>query len=143
TGAYSGTASNTWTIKKASQPAINISPKTTTVNVGDSVTFTSSGGDLGGYRYWSGDASGHGGSQTVTFNTVGTRYVSVTNPGDANWEPAGTATATIYVVEPKTPLSTLSLNRTSFTYNGSSQGPSVASVSPSGATYSTSGTWSA
>jgi len=96
-GSYTGSGSYSWTISAAPQGAVGISPTSQTVNVGQSITFTASGGSGTGAYTWGGDASGTGASNTVTFNTPGTRTVTVYRAGDGNYIASNTATATITV----------------------------------------------
>ena len=132
TGAYSGHGQYTWTIYKADQSTVSISPSSTTVSVGGSVTFTASGGDVSAYQ-WGGDASGTGSSKTVTFNTAGTRTVTVYRPGDSNHNDSNTATATITVNS--TPTYTLTVVNGTGGGSGLVQGASrtiTANAPPSG-----------
>lgn len=92
----SNTATATITVK-ANQSAVSISPSSQTVTVGGSINFSASGGDGTGAYTWGGDASGTGSSKSVTFNSVGTRTVTVYRAGDSNYNASNTATATITV----------------------------------------------
>lgn len=98
-GGFTGSGSYNWSIVKANQSAVFISPNAQTVAAGSStsITFTASGGTSSGNYIWGGDASGTGSSKTVTFPTVGTRYVTVYRQGDGNYNDSSTAVATITV----------------------------------------------
>jgi PKD repeat protein len=94
-------ASNTVTFNvtgtKSSQVAVTISPTTKNVLPGTVVEFTASGGSGTGAFQWGGDASGSGSTKQVTFNTLGTRTVTVKRLGDNAYNDSNTATATITV----------------------------------------------
>jgi hypothetical protein len=105
------------TINKASQsPLVAIagtSPSipaaqtiSASVTVGQSITFSTSGGAGGGAYVWGGDASGTGSTKTVMFNTVGTRTVSVCRAGDTYHNLSNTAAATITVINVPPPVIT-------------------------------------
>ena len=139
-GNYSGSSTINWSIGQAGQATVSISPTSPSVTAGGSVTFTASGGSSTGAYTWGGSGAGTGTSQTVTFPNVGTYNVTVYKAGDGNYTTSNTATATITVNSIGTSFSG---SPTSFTYNGSAQGPGIV-PSPAGATYSvTSGTSSA
>lgn len=127
-----------WNVTKANQSTVSISPSSQTIATGTNLTFTVSGGGAGGYT-WGGSsgASGTGPSKTVTFPTAGTFTVTVSSPGDATYNPSNVATATITVAAPV--ATTFTISPTSFTYNGTAQGPTI-TPTPAGATFSTSGT---
>jgi hypothetical protein len=105
-GSYMGSTSYNWSIAKANQPGVGISPSTQTVNLGQSVTFTASGGTGGGNYLWGGDASGSGSSNTVTFSSAGTRSVTVYRQGDNNYSDSNAAYATINVIALPVPVIT-------------------------------------
>jgi plastocyanin len=105
------------TVNSAQQSqTVSISPATDTIQPGQSVTFTASakdanGNDIssanGGYT-WTGldglsgttgaaTATGTTTTQAVTFNTVGSYTVTVSSPGNSNYPPSNTATATVTV----------------------------------------------
>ena len=99
TGGYSGSGSATLTISPAGQSTVSISPATPTVAVGTSITFTASGGGVGGYN-WAGSASGSGGSKTLSFVTPGTYHVYAQSPGDgANYYPSNVADDVVTVTK--------------------------------------------
>lgn len=77
------------------EQSIAISPTSTEVRAGSSVTFTVSGGIDDNY-VWGGPASGTGASKTITFDTAGAYLVSVYHPGDENTQHS--ATVYSYVV---------------------------------------------
>ncbi len=92
-------ASATVTVGKGNQTnPVWISPTTATVTVGSNISFAAGGGNGTGAYIWGGDASGTGTGQSVTFNTIGTRTVSVYHAGDANYNDSAWATATITVI---------------------------------------------
>jgi hypothetical protein len=105
--------------------SVSITPITSTIQLGQSVTFTASakdanGNDIsstnGGYT-WTGldglsgttgaaTATGTTTTQAVTFNTVGTYTVTVSSPGNSSYSPSNTAKATVTV----NPATTLTAN---------------------------------
>jgi len=94
-GNYTGLWEGTWTITKGDQ-SISISPSSSTITAGQSVSFSASGGRTGNYS-WGGSASGGGATNLVTFNSAGTFSVTVQDIGDGNWNASNTAVATITV----------------------------------------------
>lgn len=97
----SNTATATITVNpKLNQATVSISPTSQTVTTGQGITFTASGGSGTGAYTWGGDATGTGSSKAVTFNTAGTRYVTVYRGGDSSYNNSNTAQATITVNAP-------------------------------------------
>ena len=76
---------------------VTVSPSSQTVNQGDTVTFTASGGNNA--YVWGGTAgaSGSGTTKNVTFSTSGTYTVTVYNAAGGSYLQSSTATATINV----------------------------------------------
>jgi hypothetical protein len=104
---FGGSDSRSLNIGLAAQAPVGISPTSQTINVGQSITFTASGGSGSGSFVWGGDAAGKSGSTaSVTFNTAGSRTVSVYRNGDANYTASGTATAAITVIGYSAPVIT-------------------------------------
>jgi hypothetical protein len=93
----------------AAQVAVTVTPTTSSVSVGSSVIFTASGGSGTGAYTWGGDGSGTGTTKAVTFNTVGTRTVTVYRAASTGYNVSNTATATITVTDP--PAYTLTVSR--------------------------------
>ena len=91
----SNTATAAITVNAAGPGTVSIVPVSSTIYIGQSITFTASGG-LNGY-VWGGSASGSGTSQTVTFPNVGNYTVTVYSPAGGNYSVSNTATATITV----------------------------------------------
>lgn len=106
---------STTNVPKLDQSSVSISPSNPTVTVGSSVTFTASGGGVGGYG-WSGAASGGGGSTTVTFNSVGSSAVYVQSPGDATYNASNTAGTSITIVKANQSISYSPEPPASYTY---------------------------
>lgn len=93
----SNVAQATITVQAVGQNPVTISPASSAITVGQSVTFTAAGGS-GTLNYtWGGAASGNGTSKTVTFNSTGSFSVTVYNPANGNYSQSGAATATITV----------------------------------------------
>jgi len=103
-GNYSGSSTINWTISPASQSTVSISPTSATVTLGQSTTFTASGGSGTGAYTWGGSGSGTGSSKSVTFNTTATSTVTVYQAADSNYNASNTATATITVNNPPPPV---------------------------------------
>jgi plastocyanin len=76
-------------------PIVTVSPSSSSIHIGDSVTFTASGGPNG--YVWGGSTSGTGSSQTVTFNASGSYTVTVYSPAGSGYAQSNTATAAIEV----------------------------------------------
>jgi hypothetical protein len=95
-GNFTGSGSATLTISAAGQSSVSISPGSQSVYVGTTITFTASGGGIGGYN-WGGSASGTGSTKSVTFNSTGTYTVTLQSPGDANHSASNVASVTITV----------------------------------------------
>lgn len=96
-GNYAGSnGSMGWTIDPANQ-SVGLSPGSQSISIGQSITFTASGGN-NGYT-WGGTAgaSGSGSTKLVTFNSAGTYTVTVYSPGGGNWNTSNTASVTITV----------------------------------------------
>ena len=91
----SNTATATITVNAAGPGTVYIAPASSTIYIGQSITFTASGG-LNGYM-WGSSASGSGTSQTVTFPNVGNYTVTVYSPAGGNYSVSNTATAMITV----------------------------------------------
>ncbi len=98
TGNYTGSATIAWSIGLANQTTVSISPANVTATVGQSVTFTASGGSGTGVFTWGGVTSGSGNSKTITFSSLGTSSVTVYRSGDSTYGPSNTATASVTVV---------------------------------------------
>jgi plastocyanin len=92
----SNTANSTVTVTPGSQ-TVALTPSNPVIYVGQSVSFTASGG-MNGYT-WGGVASGSGQSQTVSFGASGDFTVSVYSPAGGNFAQSNTASATV-AVEP-------------------------------------------
>lgn len=107
THAQSNIATATITVGKSPQSNVSISPTTLSVNQGESVTFTASGGGVGGYTWGgTGGATGSGPSttKTVSFATEGNFTVTVQSPGDDSTGGSNTATAQVTVTKILTPV---------------------------------------
>lgn len=88
----------TFVVTGLSQTAVVATPgPSINVSLGDEVTFDVTGGSGTGNYIWGGDASGGGTSQPVTFNTVGTRHVTVYKEGDDNYADSNTYDVTVTV----------------------------------------------
>lgn len=98
TGNYAGSATIPWSIGLASQAAVTLSPASATATVGQTVTFTASGGSGTGAFVWGGVASGNGTSKTITFPSIGTASVAVYRAGDSTYGSSNTATVSVNVV---------------------------------------------
>ncbi|WP_415909196.1 RHS repeat-associated core domain-containing protein [Oleiharenicola sp. Vm1] len=96
-GLSTQSVTRTITVLALPQSSVSISPSSQTINAGQSITFNASGGNGNGAYTWGGDASGTGASTSVTFNTAGTRTVTVYRAGDSTYLPSNTGTATITV----------------------------------------------
>jgi hypothetical protein len=92
--AQSNMASATVTVNPDTQ-VVSISPANPSVLVGGSIAFTAGGGQNG--YVWGGAASGSGGSQLVTFPSVGSYTVTVYSPAGGIYAQSNTATATVTV----------------------------------------------
>ena len=92
----------TFDVISASQPTVTLSPSTVTVNFGEAVTFTASGGVTS--YVWGGSASGSEATQSVTFNSVGTFNVTIYAKAGGNYAQSNTATATITVRDSTPPV---------------------------------------
>ncbi|MFT3866939.1 MAG: HYR domain-containing protein [Nibricoccus sp.] len=88
----------TFDVVAANQPMVAVTPTAVTTNLGESVTFTASGG-ITNY-VWGGSASGTGATQSVTFNSAGTFSVSVHAQAGGNYAQSNTATAVVTVFAP-------------------------------------------
>jgi len=107
----SNAATATITVSLSTQPDVSIAPATASVNMGASVTFTVSGGGVGGYT-WGGTAgatgSGPSTTQTISFLTEGNFTVTVQSPGDSSTGASNTAMAQITVTKILTPIVSIS-----------------------------------
>ena len=92
--AQSNTATAAITVNPAAQ-SIAVAPTAPTIDAGQSVLFTASGG-LNGY-IWGGSASGGGNSNTVSFPNPGSFSVTVYSPAGGNFAQSNTATSSITV----------------------------------------------
>lgn len=113
-GAYSAVATNSYgsdttqnatlSVVLSPQNTVTITPISQTIEVGQSISFTASGGS-GTLTYdWGGSASGSGSSKAVTFQTPGTQTVTVLNPANGVFNASNVATATITVNAPPSAL---------------------------------------
>jgi PKD repeat protein len=95
---------------KLAQATVTISPTSMNVEPGTQIVFTAGGGTGSGLYQWGGEGgTTTGPTKTVTFNTVGTRSVTVFRQQDAQYNQSNTATATIIVqVHTISPASTRS-----------------------------------
>ncbi|HVU15357.1 MAG TPA: FG-GAP-like repeat-containing protein [Candidatus Didemnitutus sp.] len=133
----------TVTVNKASQSAPVISSGASTT-FGAAYTATANTGT--GALSW---ALGSGSTATgaainsssgaISYTSVGTIVIKATFAGDANHNSATSANFTVTVNKA---AATFALNKTSFTYTGSAQGPTVVPT-PSNATFTSGGTVSA
>lgn len=105
-GTYTQSNTATATISVNAGQTVALSPTSASVTVGQSVTFTASGGGGTGDYVWGGDASGNGTSKSVTFNTAGNRTVTVYRQASSGYAQSNTATSSITVSA--APPSTLS-----------------------------------
>lgn len=107
---------------------VTISPSNVTLTVGQSQTFTASGGQNG--YVWGGSASGSGASQTVTFNTTGSATVTVYSPAGNGYSASPVATANVTVnslgtqapvsISPSGPLTCSTGEQVTFSASGGS-----------------------
>jgi uncharacterized repeat protein (TIGR02543 family) len=95
----SATSTQSIAVGRATQGPILITPASTTITAGQSVTLVASGGATGNYS-WGGSASGSGAGQTVVFPTAGTFAVTALDTGDADYTPSPGATASVTVQVP-------------------------------------------
>ena len=97
TGNFSGTGTDNLVISPAAQ-VVTLTPGTATAFVGQSTMFTAAGGQNG--YVWGGNAGASGSSANVnlSFATVGTYTLTVTNASSGNYLQSNTAGATIQVV---------------------------------------------
>ncbi len=93
----SGSATASFTIVPRAM-TVSVTPVSSVITVGNSVTFNASGG-VNGY-IWGGSAAGSGSSQPVTFPSAGTFTVTVYSPAGGNYATSNTATASITVQTP-------------------------------------------
>ncbi|PTY01109.1 immunoglobulin domain-containing protein [Opitutus sp. ER46] len=100
TGSYSGNDQYSWTIEKATQAAVSITPGAQTVQRGASIQFTAHGGSGAGSYMWGGAAQGSGDTCEVVFNEIGSRSVTVTRKGDINYIDSAEASIAIMVTAP-------------------------------------------
>jgi type II secretory pathway pseudopilin PulG len=82
---------------KSSQSPVFLVADKTSIAIGESVTFTASGGSSSGDFVWGGSASGTGTTKTVIFDTAGTYTVSVYKAADTNYFVSNTASVQITV----------------------------------------------
>lgn len=136
------------------QQTVTITPTSRTVDEGDSVTFTASGGSGTGAYTWGGPASGTGTSKTVTFTTNGTRTVTVYRAASSGYLQSNTASASITIRDTQAAVTLTPTSRTinlgdsitftaaggsgtgAYTWGGSASGTG----SSKAVTFSTSGT---
>lgn len=90
--AQSNTASAVITVNAAGQ-TVSITPTNPSVQAGQSLTFTASGGFTP--YVWGGQATGTGSIQTPTFGSVGTYPVTVYAQAQGNYAQSNTATALV------------------------------------------------
>jgi hypothetical protein len=129
-------------IVKGTQPTPSITASPTTIYTNQTSSVSASGGTgTGAYVYSIQSGPGTISGTTVTPTGAGTITVAVYRAADSNYNASSTATCTVTVNSLISASFTVS--PTSFTYNGSSQGPTTVTPSPSGASYGTSGTTSA
>jgi hypothetical protein len=136
---FSSTTTHSVTVPKIAQ-TVYISPSSVTVAAGQAMTFWAEGGNAG--YTWGGVASGSGPSQPVTFNSAGTYTVTVNDPGNSQYQPSNTATATVTVLSTAPPAggSSTLLSTEIFSSSGkNSQGYTV----PAGANYVVVKAWGA
>lgn len=112
-------------------PSVSVTPLSSSVTAGDSVTFTASGGQNS--YVWGGSAGGSGASQTVNFPAPGTYSVTVYSTAGGSYNQSNTASATISVSPAITPT-TFTFGTKSHVYDGSVKTATV-SPSPGNATY--------
>ena len=75
---------------------VGLTPSAPTVNAGDTVNFSATGGQNG--YVWGGSASGSGSTKSVTFFAAGTFSVTVYSPAGGSYAQSNIATATITVI---------------------------------------------
>ena len=92
----------TFIVNLGSQSTVTLSPSTASIGVGDTVTFTASGG-VNSY-VWGGRASGTGSVQTVAFNSVGTFAVTVYAQADGRYAQSNTASAIVTAIDTVPPV---------------------------------------
>ena len=132
TGNYSGSASFNWSIGQQGQSITFPNPGSQTY--GTPLTLNASASSELPVSYSvSGPATLSG--NVLTFTGIGSVSVTASQSGNQNYSAAADVSVS-FTINPKP--ATFSLSPTSFTYNGSAQGPSV-SASPSDATYTVSG----
>jgi hypothetical protein len=93
----SNTATSTITVTSKSQGPVSITPSATSIEAGETVDFTATGGTGSGAYVWGGAASGTGNSASVDFSSAGTQTVTVYRAGDDDYAASAVATATIFV----------------------------------------------
>lgn len=79
------------------QPPVTLSPTQVSIAVGQSVTFTVSGGAGSGNYVWGGAATATGMSNVYTFNAPGNYTVTAYRAGDGSYAQSNTAVATVNV----------------------------------------------
>ena len=121
-----GSASQTVTIGKASQGSVQVAPPTLTLVVGQTASFTASGGATGNYA-WSGMASGSGSTQTVTFPSAGSFAVTVLDAGNTQYAPSPEASAAV-LVQPAFDVLTISIIGEGSTTGAGSYAPNSEAV---------------
>lgn len=136
TGNYVGSANFSWSIHQQGQSVTFANPGRQTYGTPLRLTATASSGLAVSFSV-SGPASLAG--DMLTFTGTGSVTITASQGGNQDYSAANSVTQT-FIVDPQ--AVTFSLNATSFTYNGFSQGPVVIS-NPSGATFSLSGPSSA
>ena len=92
----SNIGSKSFSVSALSGQTVSLTPNAPTVNIGDTVNFTATGGQNG--YVWSGAASGSGNTKSVTFPAAGTFSVTVYSPAGGSYAQSNIATATITVV---------------------------------------------
>ncbi|HWA28341.1 MAG TPA: immunoglobulin domain-containing protein, partial [Lacunisphaera sp.] len=141
---FQGSASGTLVIGKAnpSAPVIS-SPASTTFGSSYTAAANSGNGALDWALGSGSSASGAGidaSTGAISYTSVGTVVIKVRSAGDANHNASAYSSDFTVTVVPQ-PVS-FALGATSFTYNGSAQGPSVVPT-PGNATFTPGGTLSA
>lgn len=92
--AQSSTATASVTVNPAAQ-TVSVTPVAPSIDAGQSILFTASGG-LNGY-VWGGSASGSGSSKTVTFPDPGNFSATVYSPAGGNFVQSNTAGSSVTV----------------------------------------------
>ena len=134
TGAYTGSGVDTLQIQPGI-PVVTLSPPTSSITVGSSITFTASGGQNA--YVWGGSASGSGNGQTVSFPAIGSYTVTVYSDAGGNYSQSAVATATINVsAAPLTPT-TFAFGNLSQVYDGAIKSATV-TPTPAGADFTSS-----